>query len=418
MIRKLSVFLVVPLVFALAALIGAGPALAAKGPIKIGLLTSKKGVLAKHGSDQMNALKVFREKFGDKVAGRDVQFFVEDNESKVALAVTRVRKLLTRNKVHIAMGGLFGSTGYAIAPLADRYKTPILIWSCPDDISKRKRKKYAVTYFSCSQPMHAFAHWVRTAMPNIKKVITIGPDYAFGYESTGGFQQVFEDMGGKVIQKMYMPINTVDYGPYIGKLRKDADALFLTLAAAQGLRLPKQLKEAGLANKYVILGNGTNTDEFVLDAQGDEVLGWISALIYSADIQTKDNQDFVKAFRKHAKKDPGYYAEGYYGGLRLIYKAIEVVNGNVEDKDKFFAALKNLKVASGMPAGPRASDGHGTFKMNVYVRMVMKDETGKKRNKVLAVIPNVSQFWTYKPDEFMKNPPYSRDYPPCKNCAK
>ena len=56
--------------------------------------------------------------------------------------------------------------------------------------------------------------------------------------------------------------------------------------------------------------------------------------------------------------------------------------------------------------------------MNVYVRMVMKDETGKKRNKVLAVIPNVGQFWTYKPDEFMKNPPYSRDYPPCKNCAK
>ena len=81
MIRKLSVFLVVPLVFALAALIGAGPALAAKGPIKIGLLTSKKGVLAKHGSDQMNALKVFREKFGDKVAGRDVKFFVEDTES-------------------------------------------------------------------------------------------------------------------------------------------------------------------------------------------------------------------------------------------------------------------------------------------------------------------------------------------------
>ncbi len=418
MIRKLTVFLVVPLAFTLAALLAAGPALAAKGPIKIGLLTSKKGVLAKHGSDQMNALKVFREKFGDKVAGRDVKFFIEDNESKVALAVTRVRKMLTRDKVHIAMGGLFGSTGYAIAPLADRYKTPILIWSCPDDISKRKRKKYAITYFSCSQPMHAFAHWVRTAMPNIKKVITIGPDYAFGYESTGGFQQVFEDMGGKVIQKMYMPINTVDYGPYIGKLRKDADALFLTLAAAQGLRLPKQLKEAGLANKYVILGNGTNTDEFVIDAQGDEVLGWISALIYSADIQTKDNQDFVKAFRKHAKKDPGYYAEGYYGGLVSIYKAVEAVNGNVEDKDKFFAALKNLKVASGMPAGPRASDGHGTFKMNVYVRMVMKDETGKKINKVLAVIPNVSQFWNYKPDEFMKKPPYTRDYPPCKNCAK
>ena len=412
-------FFVPPIVFGLVLLLGAGSsAAAARGPIRIGLLTSKKGVLARHGSDQMNALEVFKKTFGTKVAGREVQFFIEDNESKVPLAVTRVRKLMTRDKVHVVMGGLFGSTGYAIAPLADQFKVPTLIWSCPDDISKRKLKKFALTYFSCSQPMHAFASWVRTTMPNIKKVITICPDYAFGYESTGGFQKVFEDMGGQVVQKMYMPINTVDYGPYIGKLRKDADALFVTLAGAQALRFPKQLKEAGLANKYVILGNGTNTDEFVLPAIGDEVLGWFSGLIYSAAIATKDNQDFVKSFVSFAKREPGYYASGYYGGLVVIYKAIEAINGDVENKEKFIEALKAVEVKTGMPDGPRVSDGHGTFKMNVYVRVVTKDENGKKINKVISVIPNVNQFWTYKPEEFMKLPLYDRDHPPCQYCDK
>jgi len=416
--RLIVRFLVLPIVISFVALLTSGEAIAAKGPIKIGLLTSTKGVLAKHGSDQMNALKTFKDIHGEKVAGRSVKFFVEDNESKVALSVTRVRKLVTRDKVHVIMGGLFGSTGYAIAPLADQYKTPTLIWSCPDDISKRKRKRYALTYFSCSQPTQAFAHWVRTTMPEIKKVITIGPDYAFGHESTGGFQQVYEDMGGKVVQKMYMPINTVDYGPYISKLRKDADALFVTLAGAQALRFPKQLKEAGLGNKYVILGNGTNTDEFVLHALGDEVLGWITALIYSANLQTEANQKFVKVFTKHAKKDPGYYAEGYFGALNIIYKAIESINGDVEDRDKFITALKKMKVSKGMPGGAKKSDGYGTFNTNVYVRIVTKDETGKKRNKVIKTIPNVSQFWTYPPEEYMKRPPYSRNYPPCKNCGK
>jgi branched-chain amino acid transport system substrate-binding protein len=33
---------------------------------------------------------------------------------------------------------------------------------------------------------------------------------------------------------------------------------------------------------------------------------------------------------------------------------------------------------------------------------------------VIHTYPAVSQFWTYKPEEFLKNPPYSRDYPPVK----
>jgi len=36
-------------------------------------------------------------------------------------------------------------------------------------------------------------------------------------------------------------------------------------------------------------------------------------------------------------------------------------------------------------------------------------------NRVIYTYPNVSQFWTYKPEEFLKNPVYSRDWPPAKN---
>ena len=36
-------------------------------------------------------------------------------------------------------------------------------------------------------------------------------------------------------------------------------------------------------------------------------------------------------------------------------------------------------------------------------------------NAVIQTYPNVSQFWTYDPKEFLKNPVYSRDWPPAKN---
>jgi branched-chain amino acid transport system substrate-binding protein len=51
----------------------------------------------------------------------------------------------------------------------------------------------------------------------------------------------------------------------------------------------------------------------------------------------------------------------------------------------------------------------------VYVRKVEK-VGGRLQNTVIHTFPNVSQFWNYTPAEFLKNPVYSRDYPPCKNC--
>ena len=37
-------------------------------------------------------------------------------------------------------------------------------------------------------------------------------------------------------------------------------------------------------------------------------------------------------------------------------------------------------------------------------------------NTVIKTYPNVSQFWTYDKAAFLKQPLYSRDFPPCKYC--
>ncbi len=53
--------------------------------------------------------------------------------------------------------------------------------------------------------------------------------------------------------------------------------------------------------------------------------------------------------------------------------------------------------------------------MNVYVRKVER-VGGRLQNSTIHTFPNVSQFWTYKPVEYLKAPVYSRDYPPCRYC--
>jgi branched-chain amino acid transport system substrate-binding protein len=38
-------------------------------------------------------------------------------------------------------------------------------------------------------------------------------DFAFGHENVAGFQRAFEDAGGKVVQKIFTPLNAPDYAP-------------------------------------------------------------------------------------------------------------------------------------------------------------------------------------------------------------
>ena len=49
-----------------------------------------------------------------------------------------------------------------------------------------------------------------------------------------------------------------------------------------------------------------------------------------------------------------------------------------------------------------------------YIRKVARKD-GRLVNSVIKTYPNVSQFWTYDKVAFLKNPVYSRDYPPAKN---
>ena len=111
---------------------------------------------------------------------------------------------------------------------------------------------------------------------------------------------------------------------------------------------------------------------------------------------------------------PSYYSEGTYVAGLVLKAALEATGGDIESADKFLAALRKVTLTD-IPRGPIRFDDFGNPIMNVYVRKVER-VGGRLQNTVIHTFPNVSQFWTYKPDEYLKAPAYSRDYPPCKHC--
>ena len=388
---------------------------AQKGPIKVGLLVPQTGPLAANGKDMINGIELFLEEQKYRLAGREIKLIIEDDEGKPATGLTKARSLVEGQGVQLVTGPLSAAVGYAVAPYIDGKKVPAIYPIVSgEDITQRKRSPYIVRVgWSSGQPSHPFGKWVYDNL-KYKKIAMIGYDFAFGWEVAAGFHRAFEEAGGQVVQKLWPPLGTADFGPYLAQLKRDVDAIYAVFSGADALRFAKQFAEAGLKQRLPLIGGGTFTDEHVLRSMGDEALGIVTALHYSAALATPGNRKFAQAYETKYKQIPSYYSEGTYVAGVALKAALEATGGDIESVDKFLAALRRVDL-SDAPRGPMRFDDYGNPIQNIYVRKVEK-VGGRLQNTVIHTFPGVSQFWTYKAEDYLKNPVYSRDYPPCKSC--
>jgi branched-chain amino acid transport system substrate-binding protein len=160
-------------------------------------------------------------------------------------------------------------------------------------------------------------------------------------------------------------------------------------------------------------------DLTVASSMGDEVLGHVSALQYSAALDTPKNREFVRRYREKYGKVPSYYSESNYTTAQMIHEVMKQTKGKWPGPEKFIQMITQLKLDT--PRGPVRFDDMRNPIQNIYIKKVEKKklhgfEKDELWNTVIHTYPEVSQFFTYKKEEFLKQPVYNRDFPPCKHC--
>lgn len=398
----------------LAVLFAAPAQAAASDPIRVGFLTIRSGALAAGGKQMEEGLQLFLKERNNMIAGRKVQLFTADTAGQPAITKNKAQELVEKDKVQVIIGPLAAFEALAIDDYIRKAEVPIISPSAAaEDLTQRKPDPWFVRAVGTSaQPMHALGDYAAKEL-KYKRVAIIADDFAFGHESAAGFQRVFEENGGKVVQKLWTPLNVADYGTYIGQINPKVDAVVAAFAGGNGVKFLKQYKEYGMKGKIPVLGSMTTVDEGILKSMGDEAVGVISPGWYAATIDNPINKKFVAAINRDVHADPGYYTIGAYSSGLMLEQALKSVKGNIEDKKAFMAALRNVQMNDD-PRGAFRLDALGNPVMNVYIRKVER-KNGKLVNAVIKTYPNVSQFWTYSQKDFLANPVYSRDYPPAKN---
>src|SRR3989442_14821669 len=316
-----------------AALPATGPAAAADS-IRVGYLGPQTGIFAHAGKDMLDGFKWAFEQAGYQAAGRKIELYEEDDEGNPATAQAKYRKLIAQDRVHVLAGVLLSNIGYALVPPIERDKIPSLFLTTPDDLTKRRPTKYILrTNFSASQPMHALGDYAAKTL-KYKRVAALAMDNAFGYEGIGGFQRVFEDAGGRVAQKVWVPLNAMDFAPYLSQVPGDVDAVVQVFVAGQAVRFAKQYGESGLRGKVPLIGTGVFSDQSSLGGMGDEAIGHVGTLIWAPTLANPANRAFMQVAEPKIKRTPSYFHAVMYSAGRWILEAARSLDGNVEDRDR------------------------------------------------------------------------------------
>ena len=292
---------------------------------------------------------------------------------------------------------------------------PTFSVAAADDLTQRHPSPYLLRAgATASGAMHVLGHYAATEL-KLKHVVTACEDLSYGYEEMGGFQTAFAAGGGCIVNKLWPPLVTPDYTPYIAQIA-DCDGVCQGFAGSNPLRFMKAYAGAGL--KYPVVAGMTGADDALLRSFGDEALGLVSATPYTVDLDTDGNKRFVDSMLKIHDAIPGLYSAMLYINCQVVDTGLKTLGGDLSDKDKLMATLKAVSLAD-TPRGPLKFDHLNNAVGNIYVRRLGKE--GAKYgltlwNKTIKTYENVSQFWTWPESEFLAHPVYARDYPPLTKC--
>jgi branched-chain amino acid transport system substrate-binding protein len=390
------------LVAALGAFLGV-PVAWAQTPVKIGFIYPDSGVAAQPGIDMRDGFLLYWSEIGNKAGGRPVEVLLETKgTNKPDEGLTKARKLVERDRVHVLGGIIATPVAYALRPYVIEKKVPTVIMNAgADELTKKLRSPYIFrAAFSNSDGSHPFGEWAYRQ--GYRKMVLVASDFGGAIEHIGGVARTFIEAGGRVIQEIYPPFGAPDFAPYLAQIRRDADVVATAIFAADSLRFVKQYDEFGLKEKIPLAGKAL-TWEDVLPAQGDAAIGVISVSHYTAAVDNPENKRFIEAFEAKYKKPVAGFAEQGYVGAQMIAKALEAVKGNIENQEAFLAALRRVEVDA--PRGKVRLDAFQNPIHTIYICKVEK-RGGVLQNIPIASFPNTNQFWKWTPEQFMAMPGY------------
>ena len=315
----------------------------AQEKLKIGLIATMSGPSAVIGQQLRDAFNLAIKDLGGKMAGREVEVIVADDELKPDVALTKVKGFLDRDKVDFVVGPVFSNILGAIhKPVTDAKTFLISPNAGPSTFAGKACNPYFFVTSYQNDQVHEILGKVAQDR-GYKRVYLLTPNYQAGKDAMTGFKHDFK---GEIVEESFVPLNTLDFQSELAKIASmKPDAVFTFMPGGMGVNLVRQYKQAGLTDKIPFLSAFT-VDEATLPAQQDAALGMFGGANWAPDLDNPQTKKFVAEFIATYNEVPATYAFQAYDTAMLINSAVKAVKGDMTKKDEVRAALKKADFTS------------------------------------------------------------------------
>ncbi|HSU75477.1 MAG TPA: ABC transporter substrate-binding protein [Burkholderiales bacterium] len=363
---------------ALAAALGAHAA----DKVKIGFISTLSGPNASIGTDIRDGFNLAIKLNGGKLGGLPAEVLVGDDQLKPELAKQFAERFLRLEKVDFITGIVFSNIVIAVAP--DAIASKVFFISPNAGPAQYTGAQCNPFFFAASWPSEAYSEAAGQYMntKGIRNAIFVAPNYIGGQDAATGFKRMYQ---GKLVDEIYTKLGQLDYAAELSQIRaKQPEALYVFLPGGMGVNFIKQFVAAGMSKDIQLVVPLWGSDQDIIRAVGDPMLGLFSVGHWSIDLDNAANRKFVAAFEQEYKRLPtGYAASGYDTAL-LIDSAVRKVKGKIEDKEALRAALRAADFKS----------VRGEFKFNrnqfpvqnYYLQLVGKAGDGRLVHKTIGTV--------------------------------
>jgi len=354
------------------------------GPMKIGAIGPWSGPMAMSGvlADQAIALVEWQvTNMGGILGGREVKFIRGDDRGMVAESAGQAKKLILDDKVTIlTLGGVSAAQFTAVADVAEELKVPYVGLAAIFGVE-------AMNYSACLYSVEGMIDRTTSFVTDVVKPKTVA--YLLydvedsrvlldGMEGVVGARDRLKAKGIDIVYEQYYSQDTMDFSPYLAKIKYLKPDLLVTLlnGAGQVITINKQIMELGgwgSTKYFCATEQGTNKTAINMPA----AVGTYTAVLWLPGSDDPGMKAFEDAFKQKYGQLPAPELTYYYNCFWTAIKAIEMAG--TDDPVKVAQALRsgNLEWDSAWGRLRIAPDGNGEI-----TAMVAQIQEGGKLVKV------------------------------------
>ncbi|HYL87981.1 MAG TPA: ABC transporter substrate-binding protein [Burkholderiales bacterium] len=364
----------------------------AASELKIGFLSTLSGPAGGIGNEIRDGFNLAMKLNGGKLGNLPTDVVFADDTLNPDTGRQLAERLLKRDRVNLMTGIVFSNVMLAVWPTIQEAKVFYIAPNAtPTAITGKGCSPY---FFSASWPneAHHEAAGAFAQSKGFKSAFLIAPNYPAGKDALTGFKRTYK---GTIVSEYYSKLNQLDYSAELAQIRAaHPDALYAFLPGGMGINFIKQFVAAGLSNEIQLIVPGFVSDQDIVRAVGEPMLGLFDTSQWAYDLDNDANRKFVAEFEKEYKRIPTLYAEQGYTAALIIDQAVKDAKGKVEDEKAFRAALMKAPERAKTPRGKWKEAANGTPIQDYYVRALVKDRDGHIVNKKIStILKDHRDFW-------------------------